>query len=337
MFRRVFLAIAVLVSLMALPVAAQEDWEIEIAEVEDLEHVVAASPDCALGVVYDDGGIEAGYSIGPGNAGAVMRFDLPGGTTGLDQVCTCFSRDAGAPSTMGFDVVVYDNNGPSGGPGTFLGSVHSTATSIPVFPNGQFYDVNLVGSGISLPDQNVFVGVIWPGGSPSIYICGDRSATTTQRTNFGSGNGGTSWTNMNSLFLTNPPRALGIRVDPLADTGDCVPSTTAMCLNNNRFEVRATFRTATQATTPAQVVKLTDDTGYLWFFSSTNVEILVKVLNACGFPSAPRYWVFAAGLTNVEVTIAVTDTQTGAVKTYTNPLNTPFPPKQDTNAFATCP
>jgi hypothetical protein len=39
-------------------------------------------------------------------------------------------------------------------------------------------------------------------------------------------------------------------------------------------------------------------------------------------------------LTNVNVVIAVTDTQTGAVKTYTNPQGAAFEPIQDTDSFA---
>lgn len=338
MLRKSLVLVIGLLVLAAVPVAAQDEPETEAMHVEDLKlQVAAASPNCSAGVVYDDGVFNDAYSLGPGNPGAVMRFDLAPGTTSLDQVCTCFTRASGAPSSMGFEVVLYDNNGAGGGPGTFLGSVDATANAIPVFPNAAFYNVNLAGSGITLPDTSVFVGVIWQGGSPPIYICGDRSGTTAQRTNFASGNAGASWTNMNTLFPTMPPRALGIRVDPLTSTAGCTPSATAMCLNNNRFKVEATFRTSTQPTTQAQVVKLTDDSGYLWFFASTNIELLAKVINACGFPSAPRYWVFAAGLTNVEVTITVTDTQTGAVNTYSNPLNRPFPPLQDTNAFATCP
>jgi hypothetical protein len=251
-------------------------------------------------------------------------------------VCTCFSRDSGAPASMSFQVVVYDNNGAGGGPGTLLGTVNATASSIPVFPTAQYYNVNLAASGITLPDQNVFVGVIWPGGSPdTIFICGDRTTSTPQRTVFGSGNGGSSWTNMTTAFPSAPPRAMGIRVDPLASTANCVPSSIVMCLNNNRFKVEATFRTATTPSAAAQVVKLTDETGYFYFFTSTNVEVVVKVLNGCGLNN--RYWVFAAGLTNVEVVLKVTDTQTGTQKTYTNPLNQAFPPLQDTNALATCP
>jgi len=84
-------------------------------------------------------------------------------------------------------------------------------------------------------------------------------------------------------------------------------------------------------------VTLTSDSGYFWFFNPANIEVVVKVLRACS-QAAPRYWVFAAGLTNVEVTLQVTDTQAGgSPKTYLNPLNTPFQPIQDTDAFATCP
>ena len=115
----------------------------------------------------------------------------------------------------------------------------------------------------------------------------------------------------------------------------CIPNATTLCLNNNRFQVRATFETGAGDSGQAQVVELTPDTGYLWFFSASNVEAVVKVLNACALNN--RFWVFAGGLTDVEVTLTVTDSQTGTVKTYLNPQGEPFQPIQDTSAFATCP
>jgi Beta-propeller repeat len=118
-----------------------------------------------------------------------------------------------------------------------------------------------------------------------------------------------------------------------AATG-CTPSSTALCLNNGRFRVDATFDTGQQSG-QAQAVALTSDTGYLWFFASSSVEAVVKVLNGCGLGG--HYWVFAGGLTNVRVLMTVTDTQTRIVKTYANPPNTAFQPIQDTSAFATCP
>jgi hypothetical protein len=117
-------------------------------------------------------------------------------------------------------------------------------------------------------------------------------------------------------------------------TPTCVENDTTLCVGNNRFQVRATFA-ANGSSGDAHAVALTGDTGYLWFFSSGNVETVIKVLNACALNN--RYWVFAGGLTNVHVVITVTDLKTQTTKTYMNPANTEFQPIQDTNAFATCP
>jgi len=118
--------------------------------------------------------------------------------------------------------------------------------------------------------------------------------------------------------------------------GSCVPDADTLCLNNGRFKVEAKYTTAQVPSGTANVVKLTDETGYLWFFNQNNVESVVKVLNACGVNN--RYWVFAAGLTNQGVDITVTDTlHPTAAKHYLNPLNTTFVTKTDTDAFATCP
>ena len=43
------------------------------------------------------------------------------------------------------------------------------------------------------------------------------------------------------------------------------------------------------------------------------------------------------GLTNVEVELTVTDTETAEVRSYFNPLGKAFAPVQDIAAFATCP
>ncbi len=115
----------------------------------------------------------------------------------------------------------------------------------------------------------------------------------------------------------------------------CVPDPTALCLNNGRFRVAATFLTPDGRSGNGQTVPETSDTGLFWFFSASNIEAIVKVVNGCAFND--RYWVFAAGLTNVQVVLTVTDTSTGETRTYTNPQGTPFAAIQDTNAFAACP
>jgi hypothetical protein len=115
----------------------------------------------------------------------------------------------------------------------------------------------------------------------------------------------------------------------------CDSSDTALCLNGGRFRVEAEWRTPQGRTGRARAVPLTADTGYFWFFGEANVEAVVKVLDACTGAN-PRFWVFAAGLTNVEVDLTVADTIAGTTRAYHNVLRTPFQPIQDTAAFATC-
>jgi hypothetical protein len=181
-----------------------------------------------------------------------------------------------------------------------------------------------------LLSSRTYVGVRWP--DSNIYLCSDRSPTTLQRTNYASRNGGKDWTPLSFLSPPLPSRALGIRVDPLQ--AQCVEGD-PHCLRDDRFRVEATFRTAGGLSGVAQVVRLTDETAYLWFFSPSNVEVLVKVLDGCALND--RYWVFVAGLTDVRVELTVIDTQRGGIRTFTNPQGAAFLPVLDTSALSTCP
>ena len=115
----------------------------------------------------------------------------------------------------------------------------------------------------------------------------------------------------------------------------CPVSGVDLCLGSGRFHLTATFRTAGGQTGAGHAVQLTSDTGYFWFFDETNVEVVVKVLDACWLND--RFWVYAGGLTDVEVTMTVVDLAASATATYHNPLGAMFQPIQDSNAFATCP
>ncbi len=119
--------------------------------------------------------------------------------------------------------------------------------------------------------------------------------------------------------------------------GSCTPTATTLCLSGGRFEVEASWRTLEGNFGLGQAVPLSGDTGYFWFFNRDNLEVVVKVLNACDLAPFHRFWVFAAGLTNLEVILRVTDTVSGEIKEYPNPQQTPFQPVQDLRAFATCP
>jgi hypothetical protein len=117
----------------------------------------------------------------------------------------------------------------------------------------------------------------------------------------------------------------------------CAETDSHLCLAGDRFRVWGAWAVPTQDREGyMHSVPITPDSGLFWFFAPNNLEVFVKVLNACTDPYN-HYWVFASGLTNVQAALNVEDTVRGGVQTYYNPQGTAFPPIQDTSAFATCP
>ncbi len=128
----------------------------------------------------------------------------------------------------------------------------------------------------------------------------------------------------------------GQRFTAAGAVAGCSSSSTHLCLNQRRFQVEVDWRDFDGNTGSGQVVPFgSDDSGLFWFFDPDNWEMLVKVLDGCGINN--HFWVFSAATTNVEYTLRVTDTETGAVKEYFNPLGTAAAAITDTGAFATCP
>lgn len=102
------------------------------------------------------------------------------------------------------------------------------------------------------------------------------------------------------------------------DDGPCIersPPVPGLCLGH-RFEVEVTWQIPGQAGV-GEGVRLTDDSGYLWFFGRNNAELVVKVLD--GRAVNGHFWVFYGALSNVDYTILVRDTATGVERTYHNP------------------
>ena len=119
------------------------------------------------------------------------------------------------------------------------------------------------------------------------------------------------------------PAQVPSRAAPVASAasaaGLCVPDAQTLCQLGGRFQVRVAWQgSPTGPTESASAVRLTDDTGYFWFFDADNVELVVKTLD--GTATNGHDWVFSGALSSVHYTITVTDLQTGAVRTYENPF-----------------
>ena len=115
----------------------------------------------------------------------------------------------------------------------------------------------------------------------------------------------------------------------------CVPDEETLCLGG-RFRVTVEWTDFRGGSGPGHAKALEQHTGAFWFFRPQNLEIMVKVLDACR-PPWNRYWVFAGGLTSVEVTLRVEDLIAGESREYRNELGSRFVSVQDTDAFDTCP
>jgi hypothetical protein len=104
-----------------------------------------------------------------------------------------------------------------------------------------------------------------------------------------------------------------------APGGGCSPSATTLCLLSNRFKVNVSWtnqHSNPPKTGAGMAVPDTDQTGLMWFFSPDSIELVVKMVD--GRAVNGRFWVFYGALSDVEYTIAVTDAQTGVVRTYHN-------------------
>jgi hypothetical protein len=101
-------------------------------------------------------------------------------------------------------------------------------------------------------------------------------------------------------------------------------------LQGGRFTASVSWSTTDGRTGTAQATPVADNTIGFWFFSPDNVDLTVKVLD--GTSMNGHFWAFYGSLSNVAFTLTVTDTQTGSVKTYTNPQGQ-FASFADTSAF----
>lgn len=95
----------------------------------------------------------------------------------------------------------------------------------------------------------------------------------------------------------------------------CTPGSGTLCLQKGRFQVTAEWRDpASGQGGKAGATALSQASGAFHFGNPGSPELVAKILNQGG-----RIDVYYGSLSNLEYTLTVTDTKTGAVKTYRNP------------------
>jgi hypothetical protein len=116
--------------------------------------------------------------------------------------------------------------------------------------------------------------------------------------------------------------------------GLCQHTETALCLGGGRFRATLGWKSGPGSQGAGHARSLGRDSGWFWFFGPDNAEVLVKVLDGCAVNDA--YWVFAAGLTTLEVDLRVEDLLAHEAWTYHARGGGNFESTSDSEAFRTC-
>lgn len=117
--------------------------------------------------------------------------------------------------------------------------------------------------------------------------------------------------------------------------GLCQQTESALCVGDNRrFRVTLGWTDGSSNQGAGHARSLGRDSGWFWFFGPDNAEVLVKVLDGCAVNDT--FWVFAAGLTTLEVDLHVEDLVAHEAWTYHAPGGGNFEAVSDSEAFRTC-
>lgn len=184
------------------------------------QHAVELAPDSVPNVVIegdticddpgivgsDDGTAENGYSGNPTTVAEVRladRFstaDFPGGT--IDTVCVGLLTLG--PDSINFEIVVFDDDGAGGAPGTVLGTVPASATGLPNGLPPAFYSYDVSGSAIAVPASGDFyIGVQYAPPSPNVFVGADETGGTNAGAGqvfFDTGDPGDDWQALPTVF-----------------------------------------------------------------------------------------------------------------------------------------
>jgi hypothetical protein len=151
-------------------------------------HTAGIDCDNAPGImIHDDGTVETGYQSGPGILGIFAdKFTPASYPSTYTSVCLAFNRLCGGPTSERVEVVVFDDDGPGGSPGTELGAMQVTVDNIPIFPDltpvWNSFDISSLN--IVVNDGSVYIGARWT--PPSFF---DRVFLSSDENGPGDGDG----------------------------------------------------------------------------------------------------------------------------------------------------
>jgi streptogramin lyase len=233
--------------------------------------------------------------------GAVTEFPpVSGGagsiTAGPDGNLWFTQQNAIGRSTLSGEITMYPI--PSGG----------TPRNITAGPDSNLWFTEYAGIGRITPDGQIAEIPLPASSGPSGITVGPDHAI---------------W------FTESGSNKIG-RLD-LAAVASCFPDAQTLCLGI--FRITAAWEGSGQSGA-GKSMSITPNAGAFWFSDPSNIELFVKILDACA--TTGKFDVYVNGLTHLGVTISVTNVRTGASRSYANPDGKPFSLIFDGSTFA-CP
>ena len=356
--RALALAFAALLGLAAAPAVFASEPECEV-HTEDLKSGVpvsnlTANQACPSGPVFTievpPGATHLSVSTmgGTGNADLFLRLGAAPTTTVFDHVSgepgnnesiqldnplagtwyvqvfpratfagVTLQADLTAPETEVEDGVPHSNLGDDQPDGVqyFTVNVPAGAANLTITTTGGTGNVDLFVRRAALP-------------TTVIFDAASRGRTNTERVDIPSPQGGIFKI---ALVASSPFSGVTLLVT-VTPSAACPAGPATLCLLGGRFKVEVSWTNQHSGNVQGvgQAIPGTDQTGYFWFFSPDNTELVVKMLD--GRTLNGHFWFFHGGLSDVDYLIKVTDTQTGVQQTYHNPPGT-LSSRGDTTAF----
>jgi hypothetical protein len=176
--------------------------------------------DCSDGEIHEDGSSYGGYSWQAADnviAGVFVElFTPPAYPYAYARVCSNWCR-FGTDSTLAYNVVFYDDDGPQGSggepsPGTLLAVVPAVAEQVTeCYVQRTWHSADVSGQVPAITEGSVFVGVMWNAvAEVDFFLSVDSSVATPEWIGYHSPDGDAPW---DANHYLGPPdyRALLIR------------------------------------------------------------------------------------------------------------------------------
>ena len=306
---------------------------------------------------YDDGEFEGGVYLVDDTTGEVsfglefaQQFRLRRAGT-VEYAVVCLGRGPDdTSSNAAFTLHFYSGAGSV--PGALLAEYDVPDARLDEPGTYSCFEVGGEVEGLRLAGAQVWVSVSWQRGSPpenTKYMMIDENGPGGGRRAFrGRSEEGDEWDDW-LADTDQDTTAYGIRLavdhpdepdpdpdppdpdPPPTDEGytDCVPETTPLVFGD--YKVSMCYKTQEAKIGEGKAgIWASEESGLLWFFSRSNAEVLIKVLNGCSYNG--HRWVFVAPVTDVAFNLYVTDSE-GRRWSHRNRLGDPATNRVDTSAF----